>query len=201
MLLRVDLNVPVQGGQVADASRIERLVPTITEIADKGGKVILLSHYGRPKGRDPKNSLKPVAAAAAQVIGRPIGFAEDCVGEVAEKAVAAMKPGDIVCLENTRFPSAARPRTIRHLPRKLAPARRHLCRRRILGRPSRPRFGRRPWPSAAGLCRARHGGRARRARTRRFNAPERPVAAIVGGAKISTKTRICSATSSRNSRR
>ena len=103
VLLRVDLNVPVQNGHVADASRIERLVPTITELADRGAKVILVSHYGRPKGPDPKESLKPVVAAAAQVIGRPIGFASDCIGPVAEKAVAAMKPGDILCLENTRF--------------------------------------------------------------------------------------------------
>src|SRR5271155_6123651 len=87
VLLRVDLNVPVQDGHVADASRIERLVPTITEIADKGGKVILLSHYGRPKGRDPKDSLKPVAAELSRVIGKPVSFADGCVGEVAQKAV------------------------------------------------------------------------------------------------------------------
>ncbi len=103
VLLRVDLNVPMQDGKVADVSRIERNMPTIVEIADRGGKVILLSHYGRPKGPDPKESLKPVALAVAKIIGRPIAFAADCVGEVAEKAVAAMKPGDILCLENTRF--------------------------------------------------------------------------------------------------
>src|SRR3984957_3012088 len=103
VLLRVDFNVPMQDGEVADVSRIERNTPTITEIADKGGKVILVSHYGRPKGPDPKESLKPIVAAAAKVIGRPIAFAEDCIGPAAEKAVAAMKPGDILCLENTRF--------------------------------------------------------------------------------------------------
>ena len=69
VLLRVDLNVPMDGGRVSDATRIERIVPTITEIADKGGKVILLSHLGRPKGPDPKESLKPVAAAVARVRG------------------------------------------------------------------------------------------------------------------------------------
>ena len=103
VLVRVDFNVPMHDGKVADVSRIERNAPTITEIADKGGRVVLLSHFGRPKGRDPKESLKPVAAAVAAIIGRPIGFADDCVGEVAERAVAAMKPGDILCLENTRF--------------------------------------------------------------------------------------------------
>ena len=103
VLLRVDLNVPMENGRVTDATRLERIAPTITELSDKGGKVILLAHFGRPKGPDPKESLKPVAAALAQGIGKPVGFAGDCVGEVAEKAVAAMKDGDILCLENTRF--------------------------------------------------------------------------------------------------
>ncbi len=103
VLVRVDLNVPMENGRVTDATRLERVAPTITEISDKGGKVILLAHFGRPKGRDAKDSLKPVAAALAQVIKRPVAFAEDCVGEVAEKAVAALKEGDILCLENTRF--------------------------------------------------------------------------------------------------
>src|SRR5579863_264236 len=87
VLVRVDLNVPMNDSEVADVSRIERNAPTIVEIADRGGKVILLSHYGRPKGPDPKESLKPVALAVAKIIGRPISFAADCVGEAAEKAV------------------------------------------------------------------------------------------------------------------
>jgi phosphoglycerate kinase len=103
VLLRVDLNVPMENGRVTDLTRLERVAPTITEISGKGGKVILLAHFGRPKGRDPKDSLRPVAAALAQVIGKPIAFAEDCVGEVAQQAVAAMQDGDILCLENTRF--------------------------------------------------------------------------------------------------
>src|SRR5919198_5469367 len=92
ILLRVDLNVPMENGKVADATRIERVATTINEIADKGGKVILLSHLGRPKGPDPKESLKPVAAAVAAVVGRPVDFAPDCVGEPATAAAAAMKP-------------------------------------------------------------------------------------------------------------
>jgi phosphoglycerate kinase len=103
VLLRVDLNVPMDNGRVSDATRLERVAPTITEISNKGGKVILLAHFGRPKGRDPKESLKPVAAALAGVIARPVAFADDCVGEVAAKAIAAMQDGDILCLENTRF--------------------------------------------------------------------------------------------------
>ncbi len=103
VLLRVDLNVPLEDGKVRDLTRIERVVPTIREIADKGGKVILLSHFGRPKGPDPKQSLRPVAAAVSQVLGRPVAFAEDCVGPKAQAAVAALRPGDILCLENTRF--------------------------------------------------------------------------------------------------
>src|SRR5215468_6093673 len=103
VLVRVDLNVPVENGKVADTTRIERVAPTIREIADKGGKVILLSHFGRPKGPDPKQSLKPFAPAIAAVLKRPVAFAEDCIGERAAAAVHAMKPGDILCLENTRF--------------------------------------------------------------------------------------------------
>src|SRR5256885_828616 len=103
VLLRVDLNVPTENGRVTDTTRLERVAPTITEIANKGGKVILLAHFGRPKGRDAKDSLKPVAAALAEVIRKPVAFADDCIGEVAQKAVAAIKDGDILCLENTRF--------------------------------------------------------------------------------------------------
>src|SRR5246127_1804326 len=112
VLLRVDLNVPMEQGRVTDATRLERVAPTITEISDKGGKGILLAHFGRPKGRDSKDSLKPVAAALAEVIKRPVTFADDCIGEIAQKAVAAMKDGDILCLENTRF-YKERERTIR----------------------------------------------------------------------------------------
>src|SRR2546430_12638139 len=94
VLVRVDLNVPVENGKPADLTRIERVAPTIREIADKGGKVILLSHFGRPKGFDPKDSLKPFAPAIAEVLGRPVAFAEDCVGEKAKAAIAAMKNDD-----------------------------------------------------------------------------------------------------------
>ena len=103
VLVRVDLNVPVENGVVTDATRIDRLAPSIAELADKGAKVILLSHFGRPKGRDAKNSLKPVVAELAHIIKRPVKFADDCIGETAEQAVAELRPGNILCLENTRF--------------------------------------------------------------------------------------------------
>src|SRR5262249_62272973 len=92
VLLRVDLNVPVENGKVADTTRIERAAPTIREIADKGGKGILLSHFGRPKGPDPAQSLKPVAPASAAVLKRPVAFAEDCIGERAAAALNDTKP-------------------------------------------------------------------------------------------------------------
>src|SRR3954470_23475032 len=90
VLLRLDLNVPTENGQVTDATRLKRVAPTILEIADKGGKVILLSHFVRPKGRDSKDSLKPVAARLSEVIGRPGGFVDDCVAQRAEAVVKAM---------------------------------------------------------------------------------------------------------------
>src|SRR5579884_521337 len=101
LLVRVDLNVPVENGVVTDATRIERVAPGITELADKGAKVILLSHFGRPKGRDPKYSLKPVAAEIARIIKRPVKFAADCVGDIAERAVADMKSGQILDRKST----------------------------------------------------------------------------------------------------
>src|SRR5450756_505628 len=100
VLLRVDLNVPMENGRVTDATRLERIAPTIAEISGKGGRVILLAHFGRPKGRDAKESLKPVAAALAQVIKKPVAFADECIGAPAQTAVAAMADGDILCLEN-----------------------------------------------------------------------------------------------------
>src|SRR5690606_4983642 len=88
VLLRVDLNVPTKDGKVTDATRIARVRPTIRELSDDGAKVILLAHFGRPKGeRVPAMSLKPIAGAVGAVLGREVAFAEDCVGEPARKAV------------------------------------------------------------------------------------------------------------------
>jgi len=104
VLVRVDLNVPMKDGKVTDDTRIERVLPTIRELADKGAKVILLAHFGRPKGKpDAAQSLKSIGEATAKILGRPVAFAADCVGDEAAKAVAAMKNGEILLLENTRF--------------------------------------------------------------------------------------------------
>jgi phosphoglycerate kinase len=185
VLLRVDLNVPMQDGKVADVSRIERNMPTIVEIADRGGKVILLSHYGRPKVPDPKESLQPVALAVAKIIGRPISFAADCVGEVAEKAVAAMKPGDILCLENTRFHKGEEKND-----REFAA---QLARLGDIYVDDAFSVAHRAHASVEAIAHLLpvHAGRAMEeeldALERALHAPERPVTAIVGGAKISTK--------------
>jgi phosphoglycerate kinase len=185
VLVRVDFNVPMHDGKVADVSRIERNAPTITEIADKGGRVVLLSHYGRPKGRDPKESLKPVAAAVAAIIGRPIGFADDCVGEVAERAVAALNPGDILCLENTRFHPGEENNDIDFAKR--------LARLGDIFVDDAFSVAHRAHASVEAIAHLlpAYAGRAMAEELEALNmalhAPDRPVTAIVGGAKISTK--------------
>ena len=104
VLVRVDLNVPVTDGKVSDTTRIERIIPTLDELSKKGAKVILLAHFGRPKGEpSPEFSLDPIAHAVSAMIGKPVAFAADCIGEEAAEAVARMKDGDILLLENTRF--------------------------------------------------------------------------------------------------
>src|SRR6516164_7648677 len=163
VLLRVDLNVPMQDGKVADATRIEEIAPTITELAGKGGKVILLSHLNRPKGPNPKDSLKPDAA------------------------VAKMKPGDILCLENTRFHPGEE---------KNDPAyAKQLAALGDIYVDDAFSAAHREHASIAGIVAVSHlpayPGRAMKAELdalhRAFDRPQHPVAAIVGGAKISTK--------------
>ena len=161
VLLRVDLNVPTENGKVTDATRIERVASTITEIADKGGKVILLAHFGRPKGaRNEEYSLKPVAAAVSDVVGRPVAFADDCIGQVAADAIAKMNNGDILVLENTRFYKGEE-KNDPALRRGDGQARRRLCQRRLLGRPPRACLDRGRRAQTAVLLRPRHAGGAR----------------------------------------
>ena len=185
VLVRVDLNVPMNDGELSDTTRIERTAPTIREIADKGGEVILLSHFGRPKGPDPNASLKRVAAAAARIVGRPIAFAEDCIGAVAERAVAAMKPGDILCLENTRF----HPGEVKNDPDFVAA----LARLGDIFVNDAFSVAHRANASTEGLGHRLpvYAGRSMQAELealeKALHAPQRPLAAIVGGAKISTK--------------
>jgi phosphoglycerate kinase len=185
VLLRVDFNVPMEDGKVSDLTRLERAAPTIKEIADKGGKAILLSHFGRPKGRDLKDSLKPVAGALAGVLDRPVGFAEDCIGAAAGAAVDAMKNGDIVCLENTRFHRGEEkndPAFTEALAAlgdiwvndAFSAAHRAHASTEGLGHKLPAFAGRNMQAELDALAKA-------------LEAPQRPVVAIVGGAKVSTK--------------
>src|SRR5256885_1042997 len=104
VLVRADLSVPVKDGKVSDATRIERLAPTIEALTRKGAKVVVMSHFGRPKGPDPSQSLRPLAEPLSRAIGgRPVHFAPDCIGPEAERVVAALKPGEVALLENLRF--------------------------------------------------------------------------------------------------
>src|SRR6195952_176524 len=185
VLLRVDLNVPMDNGRVSDATRLERVAPTITEISGKGGRVILLAHFGRPKGRDAKDSLRPVAAALAQVIGKPVAFADDCIGEAAEKAIAAMTDGDVLCLENTRFHKEEEkndPAFVAELAKlgdiwvndAFSAAHRAHATTEGLGHKLPAYAGRTMQAELDALGRA-------------LEAPAKPVIAIIGGAKVSTK--------------
>ena len=185
VLVRVDLNVPMSNGSVADATRIAAAAKTINEIADKGGRVILLSHFGRPKGRDPKDSLARVATAAAGIIGRPVAFADDCVGETAERAVKAMKAGEVLCLENTRFHSGEEKNDKDFIAR--------LARLADIWVNDAFSVAHRAHASTEGLAHAlpAYAGRSMQAELdalgKALDHPQRPLAAIVGGAKVSTK--------------
>jgi len=104
VLVRVDFNVPLHDGEVSDDTRLEASLPTIRRLKDGGAKTILISHFDRPKGkRVPSMSLKPIVAPLSKLLGAPVAFAEDCVGETAAKAAAAMRPGDVLLLQNLRY--------------------------------------------------------------------------------------------------
>jgi len=185
-LVRVDLNVPVKDGKVTDATRIERVAGTITELADKGAKVVLLAHFGRPKGKvDPEQSLKPIAEATAATLGRKVGFASDCIGQAAAEAVAAMKDGDILLLENTRF-HAGEEKNDAEFAKALA-ANGDLYVNDAFSAAHRAHA------STEGLARLlpAYAGRTMQAELealeKGLGQPVRPVVAIVGGAKVSTK--------------
>ncbi len=187
VLVRVDLNVPMRDGKVTDSTRIAEIAPTVTEIAGKGGKVILLSHLNRPKKPDPKDSLRPVAAEVARIVKRPVAFAADCVGPQAQAAVAAMTDGDILCLENTRF-HPEEENNDKEFAKKLAALgdifvddafsaahREHASNTAIVTVANLPAYpGRAMKKELDALEKA-------------FETPQHPVTAIVGGAKISTK--------------
>ncbi|KAB1075038.1 phosphoglycerate kinase [Methylobacterium planeticum] len=186
VLLRVDVNVPMENGRVTDATRIERVVPTIREIADQGGRVVLLAHFGRPKGKpDPKDSLKPVVETLSRHLGRPVAFAADCVGAAAGAAVAALKDGDVLLLENTRYHAGEETNDP-----AFAEA---LARNGDLYVNEAFSAAHRAHASTEGLAHLlpAYAGRLMQAEldalTKGLEAPRRPVIALVGGAKVSSK--------------
>jgi len=185
VLLRVDLNVPMDHGKVTDLTRLERIAPTIDEIAGKGGRVILLAHFGRPKGRDTANSLRPVAEVLGTVLKRTVHFAEDCIGDSAERAVAALRDGEVLCLENTRFHAGEEAND----PAFVAA----LARLGDLWVNDAFSAAHRAHASTEGLGHVlpAYAGRTMQAELEALNKalehPRRPVIAIVGGAKVSTK--------------
>ncbi|MBL6936649.1 MAG: phosphoglycerate kinase [Alphaproteobacteria bacterium] len=186
VLVRADLNVPMKDGVVTDTVRIQRQAPTIRELAEKGARVIVLSHFDRPKGkRVPEMSLKPVAAALGKELGKPVAFADDCVGPQAEAAVAKLKDGDVLLLENTRYHKGEEDNDPAFAKQVAALGdifvndafsaahRAHATTEGVA----------RLLPNAAGRsmeAELRHLDKA-------LGDPERPVMAVIGGAKVSTK--------------
>ena len=186
VLLRVDLNVPVANGHVTDATRIERVAPTILELSKKGAKVILLAHFGRPKdGPTPEFSLKPIAHAVAKVIGQNVHFAEDSIGQKAAEAVAKLGNGDILLLENTRFHKGEEKNDPAYV--KALAANGDICVNDACSAPHRAHA------STEGLAHVlpAYAGRTMQAELEALESglghPKRPVVAVVGGAKVSSK--------------
>jgi phosphoglycerate kinase len=186
VLLRADLNVPVRDGKITDLTRIERLSPTIRELSGKGAKVIVCSHFDRPKGkRVPSMSLRSMADALSHVLGRPVAFADDCVGPMAEAAVAGMADGDVLVLENTRF----------HPEEETNDATFSAALAALADVFVNDAFSaaHRAHASTEGVAHLlpAYAGRLMQAELEALDAalgnPQRPVAAIVGGAKVSTK--------------
>lgn len=186
ILVRVDLNVPVKDGAVSDATRIERVAPTITELAGKGARVVLLAHFGRPKGKVvPEESLKPVATAVEKVLGRPVMFASSCIGDDAASAVASMSDGDVLLLENTRFHAGEEKNDAEFVKALAANGDAYVN--------DAFSAAHRAHASTEGLAHLlpAYAGRTMQAELealeKGLGQPDRPVLAVVGGAKVSTK--------------
>ena len=186
VLVRVDLNVPMENGRVTDTTRIERILPTIREISDKGGRVVLLAHFDRPKGKVvPEMSLAGVVSTLAEMLGRPVAFGTDCIGPMAEAAVRALKDGDVVLLENTRFHKGEEENDTEFA--KALAANGDIYVNDAFSAAHRAHA------STEGIAQLlpSYAGRTMQAELDALEAglgnPQRPVVAIVGGAKVSTK--------------
>jgi phosphoglycerate kinase len=186
VLLRADLNVPVRDGRITDRTRIERLCPTIAELANAGARVIICSHFDRPKGkRVPEMSLKPLQEALSAALKRPVGWADDCIGPAAETAVAALADGEILLLENTRFHAGEEANDP-----AMAAALAKLADAFVNDAFSAAHRAHASTEGVAHLLPS-YAGRLMEAELKALDAalgnPSRPVVAIVGGAKVSTK--------------
>jgi phosphoglycerate kinase len=186
VLVRADLNVPMRDGLISDMTRVERVGPTIQEIADKGGRVVILSHFERPKGkRVPEMSLAPLAEALSEVLRKPVAFADDCIGPVAEEAVARLQDGDVLLLENTRFHKGEEENDPEFS--------KALAKLGDLYVNDAFSAAHRAHGSTEGVAHhlPSYAGRLMQAELEALEAalarPERPVMAIVGGSKVSTK--------------
>ena len=186
VLVRADLNVPMHQGKITDTTRIDRVVPTLRELLKKGARVIILSHFDRPKGKVvPSMSLEPIAQQLAKALNQPVAFVKDCVGNEAEDAVRKLKDGDVLVLENTRFHAGeeANDTAFGAMLAKLgdiyvndafsAAHRAHASTENLA----------RHLPAYAGRLMETELN----ALTAALEMPERPVGALIGGAKISTK--------------
>ncbi|MBA5727406.1 phosphoglycerate kinase [Bombella mellum] len=186
VLLRADLNVPMHEGAITDTTRIERVLPTIRELTEKGAKVILLSHFDRPKGKVvPEMSLAPVGKRLGELLGSPVAFAADCVGPKAKEAVDALKDGGVLLLENTRF-HAGEEKNDPEFSKALA-ANGDIYVDDAFSAAHRAHA------STEGVARLlpAYAGRLMEAELKALSAalesPKRPVGAVIGGSKISTK--------------
>ena len=185
VLLRADLNVPFKDGQVTDTTRLDRIVPTLKALQKKGAKIAVLAHFGRPKGKTPEDSLKPVAEKLGEILGEKVTFVPDCVGDVAKQAIAALQAGQIAVLENVRYYAEEEKNDLAfakqlaalgdvyvndafsasHRAHSSIEALAHLL------------------PAYAGLLMEDELN----ALSKGLENPQRPVAAIIGGSKVSTK--------------
>jgi len=186
VLVRVDLNVPMQDGAISDDTRLRAAVPTIAELSDRGAIVLLLSHFGRPRGQmRPDMSTALLVRPLAELLGRPVRFIEDCAGPEAERAIGTMRPGSVGILENTRF-HAGEEKNDPRLARAMSALGDYYVNDAFSA-------AHRAHASTEGVARLlpSFAGRAMEAELkaleRALGDPERPVAAVVGGAKVSTK--------------
>ena len=186
VLLRLDLNVPIENGAVSDATRIDRALPTLRDLMARGARVVVLSHFGRPKnGPDKENSLEPVAVVLAAHLKAPVAFAHDCIGDVAAQAVGRLGDGQVLLLENTRFHKGEE----KNDPAFVA----ELAKLGDLYVNDAFSAAHRAHASTEGLAHKlpAYAGRGMQAELEALSAaleqPKRPVAAVVGGAKVSSK--------------